>query len=96
MYCPNCGSMNEDGAKFCSNCGTPLNAASQFDPHPNLDPLSSGTGPYQPESRPAGNSIAKNIGIGCLVAVIVIFFIGLSCTRACFGLRHRGHVIQRY
>jgi Predicted membrane protein len=21
MYCPNCGTQNEDGAKFCSNCG---------------------------------------------------------------------------
>ena len=24
MYCPNCNSENNDGAKFCKKCGTPL------------------------------------------------------------------------
>lgn len=27
MFCPNCGSQNADGAAFCHECGTPLNAA---------------------------------------------------------------------
>ena len=22
MFCPNCGSKNEDNVKFCSNCGS--------------------------------------------------------------------------
>ena len=25
MRCPNCNSENNDGAKFCKKCGTPLN-----------------------------------------------------------------------
>lgn len=24
MFCPNCGSQNDDNANNCSNCGTPL------------------------------------------------------------------------
>ncbi len=24
MFCPNCGSQNDDSANNCSNCGTPL------------------------------------------------------------------------
>lgn len=26
MYCPNCGTKNPDDAKFCENCGAPMNA----------------------------------------------------------------------
>ena len=29
MYCKNCGSEIADGAKFCSQCGTPVEAAPQ-------------------------------------------------------------------
>ena len=24
MFCPNCGTKNEDGDMFCAQCGTPL------------------------------------------------------------------------
>lgn len=26
MYCKNCGTIVEDGAKFCASCGAPINA----------------------------------------------------------------------
>ncbi len=29
MFCSNCGSPNEDGAKFCQKCGQPLAADTQ-------------------------------------------------------------------
>ena len=32
-FCPKCGAQNEDGMKFCTNCGTRL-AAPQPQPHP--------------------------------------------------------------
>ena len=28
MYCPNCGTQNENDARFCGNCGRDLGAAS--------------------------------------------------------------------
>ena len=28
MFCPNCGTKNEDTASFCANCGTPLKGSS--------------------------------------------------------------------
>lgn len=27
MFCQNCGTKNDDNVKFCSNCGSPINAA---------------------------------------------------------------------
>ena len=27
VVCPNCGTTNPDGAKFCLECGTPLSVA---------------------------------------------------------------------
>ena len=44
----------------------------------------------------AGNSMGKNIGIGCLIVLVILVFFGLSCTRACFGLRHRSYIHRRY
>lgn len=29
MFCPNCGSQNEDSANNCTNCGAPLNQQTQ-------------------------------------------------------------------
>lgn len=29
MFCPNCGSQNEDGANNCTNCGAPLDQGAQ-------------------------------------------------------------------
>ena len=81
MKCPNCGLENASGAKFCANCGTALGGI----PYPAPDPYQN-----QPQFRPqgampgSGNSLAKNIGIGCLIAVVIFLLLGLSCTRACF------------
>ena len=35
----------------------------------------------------------RNIGLGCLVVLLIFLFFGLSCTRACF--RHRRYY-RRY
>lgn len=104
MNCPNCGLANADNAKFCANCGTPLGAqAPTPDPYQSQSQYQS-PGAYTP---PPGyqapgpirsqNSMAKNIGLGCLIALLVVMFLGFSCTRACFGFRHgRTYVHRRY
>jgi len=99
MHCPNCGLPNPDSANFCANCGTSLastpsapsssyESQSQYQPPP----------PYQaPGAMRSGNTMAKNIGIGCLIFVVILLFLGLSCTRACFGMRHgRAYMHRRY
>jgi uncharacterized membrane protein YvbJ len=106
MNCPNCGLAHPDNAKFCSNCGTPFgNVPSQQSSPPTNQPRyeppppAYGTrSPYQTPGQPQSrNPIAKNFGIGCLIAVIVLLFLGLSCTRACLGFRHgRAYMHRRY
>jgi flagellar basal body-associated protein FliL len=34
MYCPSCGSKNDDAARFCSNCGKPLVSTEPAQPSP--------------------------------------------------------------
>ena len=36
MYCNNCGSEIADGAKFCSNCGTPVTMQTRPAPEPEV------------------------------------------------------------
>ncbi|MGI8959655.1 MAG: zinc-ribbon domain-containing protein [Bryobacteraceae bacterium] len=94
MNCPNCGLANSDDAKFCANCGTRFATAS--------DPRQTSYQPQyaqeSPRTVPARNSVMRNIGLGCLVALLIFFFLGLSCTRACFRhrryYRHYGAVIR--
>lgn len=81
MNCPNCGAANPDNARFCANCGTSFaNPSQAYNPPPNQ--------PQYQVPPPAGrSSMGKNIAIGCLVAVVIVFLFFVSCTRACF--RHR-------
>jgi hypothetical protein len=89
MYCPNCGTANDDGVKFCANCGTPLAGGA---PHPPPQ------APIQPEVVPpyaaaappqTRDSFLKFLGMGCLILVAIFAFGGLSCARACFFGRRR-------
>lgn len=103
MNCPNCGLANADSAKFCANCGTPLATAAQQPPVYPSEPRYQTPPPYQApgasaRSGPpgAGNTTGKNIAIGCLIALLVVLFFGLSCTRACFGRRHHNYIHRHY
>lgn len=106
MNCPNCGLPNPDNAKFCSNCGTSFGSAPS-QPPPSYQsqsqyqtpPPSSYQSPtsYPPPVAPqGGNSLAKNIAIGCLIVLAIFMFLGLSCTRACFRLGHGRYAHTRY
>src|SRR3954451_22820753 len=81
MICPNCGLANPDTARFCGNCGTTLAEEAQYlPPQPPYAPTSTG-------SRLGQRSVGQKIGLGCLIAILIFFFFGLSCTRACFRPR---------
>jgi len=38
MYCPRCGAYNQDGAHFCQNCGTTLQAPDAARQRPSIEP----------------------------------------------------------
>lgn len=46
-FCPNCGSMNADGIKFCCNCGTPLTVDA-----PAAEPAAQPVQPVAPVAQP--------------------------------------------
>jgi hypothetical protein len=85
MYCPNCGTANENTVTFCANCGTLLHAA------PNPTPLQPEVvPPYSPTAPPqTRDGFLKYLGIGCLVVLAVFVLFGLSCARACLFRRRR-------
>lgn len=85
MTCPNCGLANPDNARFCGNCGTTLGAAPYNAPPPPPQPPY-GTVPGLPGAAPQ-RSMGQKIGLGCLLALLIFFLFGLSCTRACFRPR---------
>jgi uncharacterized membrane protein YvbJ len=84
MYCPNCGLTNDNNARFCANCGTPFSS-----------PVSNPLPQNYPVQTTGGNSTAKNIAIGCLVAIAIFLFVGLSCTRSCLRLRRHTNILRR-
>jgi uncharacterized membrane protein YvbJ len=83
MTCPNCGSANQDNAKFCWNCGMTLGGAPQ---PPYQQPQYPPPPQYQMQP-PGGQSTGSKIALGCLIAVLIVMLFFFSCTRACFGRR---------
>ena len=71
--CPKCGVKYNEGAKFCRNCGTKLIQESVIpsDIKPSVEPsVNQG---LQPKSR----SAALKWGTGILIAITVLYLIGL-------------------
>jgi uncharacterized membrane protein YvbJ len=91
MNCPNCGLSNPDTAKFCANCGTAFNSV----PPAQSPPVYQAQPYQQPASQPTGNKFLKGIGLGCLIAIVIVLLFGLSCTRACYRYGHRRAYIHR-
>ncbi|GAC1356947.1 MAG: hypothetical protein NVSMB38_38890 [Ktedonobacteraceae bacterium] len=54
MYCAQCGAHNQDGARFCQNCGNALQAPDAVMQHPPIDPYP--TQDEQPARSPARRS----------------------------------------
>lgn len=74
MFCSSCGTQNEEGTKFCSNCGAPLPVA--VDPTTGdvvADPSTAGATAANPEK---GLGWAKFLGYFALWAGALINFAG--------------------
>lgn len=99
MFCPKCGSKNEDDAAFCGNCGNNLNAPKDA---PTIANAAS-------EGVVAGGSTAAEIGGGsaavaaskmgkgkvfavAVVAVIVVAIVAVLCMNLPGGVSPKGSV----
>ena len=49
MYCSRCGAHNQDGARFCQNCGAPLQAPGAVHERPYIPPYPSESAEEQPK-----------------------------------------------
>jgi len=88
MFCPECGTKNEDGAKFCENCGTRLTVEENIAQTQATVSNSMNTTQVQPAvnestaqtQRVANNSVptkttkpmSKGVKIGIVAAIVVI------------------------
>ncbi len=80
MFCPNCGTNNNEGVKFCSGCGAPMgtNNAAPVEPAPVYAPVEPQAPVYAPVEpvapAPAPQKPKKNTGliVGIIVGVLVI------------------------
>lgn len=89
MHCRNCGAPLNDGEKFCSHCGNPLEAdlsGSQVNSVPPTPPQIPNTGVPYAQPMPQVNQMPKKkgstallillIGIAILVIILAIAFLG--------------------
>ena len=72
MFCPKCGTQNDDAAKFCANCGTSLNSG-----HTSADDQSALTPPKQPSSSKTSFIAKHRIKLIAITAVAVVAIAGV-------------------
>ncbi len=54
LYCPNCGTKNDKGSKFCQQCGEAIPSMEEKESHTEPgESILSGTGLIDPNQRPA-------------------------------------------
>ncbi|MCD8295421.1 MAG: zinc-ribbon domain-containing protein [Clostridia bacterium] len=81
MYCKNCGTFLNDGARFCPNCGTPVGSSVPTTPQQNYQPAprqnnyQSASKQNQPAPGPGVYEVKKNgIGLAGFIFSIISLF----------------------
>ena len=80
MFCPNCGTQNNDGVRFCANCGTALTpnvsaapqAAPMQTPPPAPAPVQpvAPVAPVQPQAVPVAANPQQKTNVLCIIGLI--------------------------
>ena len=72
MFCPKCGTSNDDSARFCAKCGTALAAVDA--PAATAGGASSGSGTMRTSSVGSGGQVVT--GKNPTVALVISIFLG--------------------
>ena len=75
MFCPNCGKQLNDNAKFCTGCGTPLQAAPVVAPQPAPVVAPQPTPSPAPDKAKSNSSKKKWIPIVCIAAAALLVIV---------------------
>ena len=83
MFCPNCGSQNPDNANNCTNCGTSLNNAAQYQQFYTNNQLNNEYGQQGPMNNNGGEQKSKLVAglLGILVGSLGVHDFYLGNTR---------------
>lgn len=86
MFCSNCGTKNEDGAKFCVNCGTTFEETSESTAVETAPVYSQEVEDYAADSGEKKAKIKKIVTIAVIVAVVAaIAFFAVKLIGGLFG-----------
>ncbi|HEV8432829.1 MAG TPA: zinc-ribbon domain-containing protein [Thermoanaerobaculia bacterium] len=69
MFCPQCGTSNDDVSQFCSNCGRPLTAASVPAPYTQQPPPQTMRGP---STAPARYAEGRNPVVALILSGVIV------------------------
>lgn len=62
MYCPNCGTESDEGARFCKSCGKAMPDAGRFEPETVGRPAYTAQPPRPPKSKVTAGVFALVLG----------------------------------
>ena len=68
MFCENCGAQLEDGSKFCTECGSPVNYDETVSPVSNAPQ----------NTAPSGKSSGKNMLVPIIISVSMAVIVALA------------------
>ena len=71
MFCPNCGTQNADGAKFCAKCGAALQSAAPSFAPVNQQSVSEQPVPAAKRGRTYGPQERKKANRLCILSLIL-------------------------
>ena len=87
MYCPNCGTQVNQGAKFCPNCGNGFgnNVMQSVQPVNNVAPVGDNQHQFNQVNQIPNNQIKDNKGlISCIIGILsllgnfILLFLGIG------------------
>ena len=90
MNCKNCGSSLESGAKFCGNCGSPVEVSESLEPN-NIDTISSSN--VSNDSQSFSDDEKKGSKKKFILPIIILLVIAGVCGFIFFYMKNPKRII---